>query len=48
MTRQKEQEDWAEKKTKKTGGRKGELNDSPEIPDWGGTSDIPSLPLGYW
>ena len=27
------------------GDRKGESNDSPEIPDRGLTSDIPSLPL---
>ena len=44
MTRQKEQEDKAEKN--KTGDRKGESNDSPEIPDRKGTSDIPGLPSG--
>ena len=31
---------------KKTGDRKGESDDSPEIPDRRKTSDIPSLPLG--
>ena len=54
MTRQKEQEDWAEEKKKKERGkkeeekkrseeidRKGESNDSPEIPDRKMTSDIP-------
>ena len=25
--------------------RKGESDNSPEIPDWGETSDIPGLPL---
>ena len=34
------------KKKNKTGDRKGESNDSPEIPDRRGTSDIPSLPSG--
>ena len=43
MTRQKEQEDQAENKR---GDRKWESNDSPEIPDSGTTSDIPSFPLG--
>ena len=37
MTRQKEQEDEEEKK----GDRKGERNDSPEIPDKRTTSDSP-------
>ena len=45
MTRQKEQEDLAEEKNKR-GDRKGESNDSPEIPDRRETSDIPSLPSG--
>ena len=44
MTRQKEQEDEAEKN--KRGDRKGESNDNPEIPDRRGTSDVPSLPSG--
>ena len=44
MTRQKEQEDEAEKN--KRGDRKGESNDNPEIPDRRDTSDIPALPLG--
>ena len=43
MTRQKEQEDQTEKKR---GDRKGESNDSPEIPDRRITSDIPGLPSG--
>ena len=43
MTRQKEQEDQIEKKNKR-GDRKGESNDSPEIPDRRRTSDIPGLP----
>ena len=30
----------------KRGDRKGESNDSPEIPDMRGTSDIPGLPFG--
>ena len=30
----------------KRGDRKGEPNDSPEIPDRGKTSDIPGLPFG--
>ena len=30
----------------KRGDRKGESNDSPEIPDRRGTSDIPGLPSG--
>ena len=30
----------------KRGDRKGELNDSPEIPDRGVTSDIPGLASG--
>ena len=42
MTRQKEQEDQAEK----TGDEKGESNDSPEIPDRRETSDILGLPSG--
>ena len=47
MTRQKEQEDYnyRQKKTKR-GDRKGESNDSPEIPDRRETSDIPGLPSG--
>ena len=40
MTRQKEQEDY------KRGDRKGESNNSPEIPDRERTSDIIRLPLG--
>ena len=40
--RDKEQEDLAEK----TRDRKGESNDSPEIPDRRMTSDIPGLPSG--
>ena len=44
MTRQKEQEDLAEKN--KRGDRKGESNDCPEIPDRRVTSDIPGLPSG--
>ena len=44
MTRQKEQKDKAEKN--KRGDRKGESNDSPEIPDRRVTSDIASLPSG--
>ena len=44
MTRQKEQEDQTEKN--KRGDRKGESNDSPEIPDRRITSDIPGLPSG--
>ena len=43
MTRQKEQEDKAENQN---GDRKGEPTDSPEIPDRGEASEIPSLPLG--
>ena len=43
MTRQKEQEDYAEKTR---GDRKGESNDSPEILDRRETSDIPGLPSG--
>ena len=30
----------------KRGDRKGESNDSPEIPDKRVTSDVPGLPLG--
>ena len=45
MTRQKEQEDYRQKKNKR-GDRKGESNDSPEIPDRRGISDIPGLPSG--
>ena len=30
----------------KRGDSKMESNDSPEIPDWGETSDIPGLPSG--
>ena len=44
MTRKKEQEDQTEKN--KRGDRKGESNDSPEIPDRRITSDIPGLPSG--
>ena len=44
MSRQKEQEDQTEKN--KRGDRKGESNDSPEIPDRRITSDIPGLPSG--
>ena len=33
-------------KKNKTGDRKGETNDSPEIPVWRVTSDIPGLPSG--
>ena len=44
MTRQKEQEDKAEKN--KRGDRKGKSNDSPEIPDRRLTSDIPGHPSG--
>ena len=39
----------AEKRTKqknKTGDRKGESNDNPDIPDREETSEIPGLPLG--
>ena len=43
MTRQKEQEDYRQKKNKR-GDRKGESNDSPEIPDRGVTSDIRVCP----
>ena len=46
MTRHKEQEDQAEEKKNKRGDRKGESNDSPEIPDRRETSDIPGLPSG--
>ena len=42
MTRQKEQGEYGAKQ----GGRKGESNDSPEIPDRRVTSDIPGLPSG--
>ena len=45
MTRQKEQENKTEEKNKR-GDRKGESNDSPEIPDRSKTSDILGLPLG--
>ena len=43
-----EKNDRKSKRTrqKKTGDRKGESDDSPEIPDRRKTSDIPSLPLG--
>ena len=34
------------KKKNKRGDRKGESNDSPEIPDRRKTSDIPGLPSG--
>ena len=34
------------KKKNKRGDRKGESNDSPEIPDRRETSDIPGLPSG--
>ena len=45
--RQKEQQDQAEKKTKKKrGDGKVKSNYSPEIPDRGQTSDIPGLPSG--
>ena len=46
MTRQKEQEDSAEKNKNKRGDRKGESNNSPEIPDRSQTSDIPGFPSG--
>ena len=42
MTRQKEQKDEAG--NNKRGERKGESNDSPEIPDRRMTSNIPGLP----
>ena len=42
MTRQKEQEGLGRKN--KRGDRKGESNDSPEIPDRRETSDTPGLP----
>ena len=45
MTRQKEQEDQAEKQNKR-GDRKGESNNSPEIPDRNQTSDIPGFLSG--
>ena len=47
MTRQKEQEDKAEKREKKKrGDRKGESKYSPEIPDGREPSGIPGLPSG--
>ena len=45
-------EKWQDRKSKRTrqknkrGDRKGESNDSPEIPDRGETSDIPWPPFG--
>ena len=39
-----EQEGLDRKKENKRGDRKGESNDSPEIPDRRGTSDTPGLP----
>ena len=47
-------EKWQDRKSKRTrqkkknkrGDRKGESNDSPEIPDRRATSDIPGLPSG--
>ena len=47
-------EKWQDRKSKRTrqkkknkrGDRKGESNDSPEIPDRRATPDIPGLPLG--
>ena len=45
MTRQKEQKDQAEKN--KRGDRKGESNDSPEIPDRKLRSDIPDRQTDY-
>ena len=44
MARQKELSGLGRKN--KRGDRKGESNDSPEIPDRRQTSDIPVLPLG--
>ena len=47
-------EKWQDKKSKRTrqkknkrGDRKGESNDSSEIPDRRATSDIPGLPSGF-
>ena len=45
MTRQKEQEDLAEKQNKR-GDRKGKSNDSSEIPDRRMKLDIPGLHWG--
>jgi len=44
MTRQKEQEDWQKNRR---GDRKGESNNSPEIPDRRVTSGIPGIPSGW-